>query len=194
MALTTIPELNLANKITILRILLVPVFVACLIYGWTLTAILVFAASGASDSLDGIIARRRKEGTRLGAIMDPLADKFLITAAYVTVTLLGLLPPWLTIIVVSRDLIIVLGFLVLFLLVSRLPHTAPTPLGKLSTIFQIATILISLVSSFLELEFVPLRLIWYATATVTAASGLQYIYLGSRQLSSADGEVRGEGG
>lgn len=191
MALTTIPELNLATKITIFRILLVPVFVASLIYGWTLSAILIFSAAGASDSLDGIIARRRNESTRLGAILDPLADKLLITAAYVAVTLLGLLPPWLTIIVVSRDLLIVLGFLVLFLLVSRLPHTAPTALGKLSTILQIATILATLAYSFLEWKFVPLRLVWYCTAAVTVASGLQYLYLGSKQLSSADKEVRG---
>ncbi|MFQ6111841.1 MAG: CDP-alcohol phosphatidyltransferase family protein, partial [Nitrospinota bacterium] len=74
MAITTIPELNLATKITIFRILLVPVFVASLIYGWTLSAILIFSAAGASDSLDGIIARRRNESTRLGAILDPLAD------------------------------------------------------------------------------------------------------------------------
>jgi len=94
--------MGLANWLTTLRILLIPVFVTLLVYrkaGW---ALVVFCAASLTDMLDGYIARKRGTQTRLGAFLDPVADKLLITSAFITLTYLKVIPFWITAVVVSR--------------------------------------------------------------------------------------------
>ena len=123
--------MGLANWLTIVRILLVPVFVICLVYNRALLALGTFVVAGVTDMMDGYIARTRGTKTRLGAFLDPLADKLLLTASFVTLTYKfpKILPFWLTAIVLSRDLLLIL-VAVLIMLTGGQIHPAPTALGK----------------------------------------------------------------
>ena len=102
--------MGLANWLTIVRILLIPVFVTLLVYNRVVLAFSTFVLAGVTDTLDGYIARTRGTKTRLGAFLDPLADKLLLTAAFVTLTYKfpRVLPFWLTATVLSRDLVLIL--------------------------------------------------------------------------------------
>src|SRR3990170_4410241 len=105
--------MNLPNYITLFRVVLIPFFINLMVYGYYREALAVFVVAGGTDALDGMIARLMKAQTELGAFLDPMADKLLIISAFVTLVLLGKLPVWLVIIVVSRDVIIALGSLVI---------------------------------------------------------------------------------
>ena len=121
--------MGLANWLTTLRILLIPVFVTLLVYrrpGW---AFLVFCAASLTDMLDGYIARRRGTQTRLGAFLDPVADKLLMTSAFVTLTYLKVIPFWIAAVVVSRDLILSVGVLVIHVAGGTV-HPSPSWLGS----------------------------------------------------------------
>ncbi len=104
--------MNIPNAITLFRVILIPFFINLMIYGYYREALLVFMVAGITDALDGLIARLTRKKTELGAFLDPLADKLLILSAFVTLVLLGKLPVWLVIIVVSRDAILALGSLI----------------------------------------------------------------------------------
>jgi cardiolipin synthase len=175
--------MGLANWLTILRILLIPVYVTLLVYrrpGWALA---VFCLASVTDLLDGWIARSRGSQTRLGAFLDPVADKLLLTSAYVTLTDLKMIPFWLTAVVVSRDLIISAGVLVIHV-AGGIVHPAPSWLGKASTALQMATVLVAmLVYGVLgDRDSLVPRAFFYVTALFTVASGLQYIAQGLRHL------------
>ena len=132
--------MGLANWLTTLRILLIPVFVTLLVYrraGW---AVLVFCAASLTDLLDGYIARTRGRQTRLGAFLDPVADKLLLTSAFITLTYLKVIPFWISAVVVSRDLMLSVGVLVIHVAGGTV-HPTPSWLGKASTLFQVATVL-----------------------------------------------------
>src|SRR3989442_2438669 len=132
--------MGLANWLTTLRILLIPVFVTLLVYrrpGW---AFLVFCAASLTDMLDGYIARKRGTQTRLGAFLDPVADKLLITSAFITLTYLKVIPFWIAAVVVSRDLILSVGVLVIHVAGGTV-HPSPSWRGKASTVGQMPTVL-----------------------------------------------------
>ncbi|RLA89883.1 MAG: CDP-diacylglycerol--glycerol-3-phosphate 3-phosphatidyltransferase, partial [Deltaproteobacteria bacterium] len=99
--------MTIPNFLTILRILLTPVLVILLLEGRLSEALFVFIIAGVTDALDGLIARLYKQKTRLGAFLDPLADKLLLVTTYVILAVQGLVPSWLTVIVLSRDVLIV---------------------------------------------------------------------------------------
>ena len=101
--------LNIPNTITVFRILLTPVFVILLQKGMDTWALAVFTIAGLSDALDGFIARCSNRRTELGAFLDPIADKMLLIAAFVGLAVFGKIPPWVTIIVISRDVMILMG-------------------------------------------------------------------------------------
>ncbi len=105
--------MNIPNLITLLRIILVPVVVILLIQGSFLKALMVFIVAGLSDALDGFLARVLNQQTALGAYLDPIADKALLASTFITLSVLHVIPGWLTVIVISRDLIILLGILIL---------------------------------------------------------------------------------
>src|SRR5256885_313870 len=113
--------MGLANWLTLLRIVMVPVFVSLLVYRKPGPALVVFATAAFPDLLDGYIARRRGSQSRLGAVLDPMGDKLLLTASFVTLTYLKALPFWIAAVVISRDVILALCTVLIFMLGGRVP-------------------------------------------------------------------------
>ena len=136
-------NLTFANQLTILRIVLIPAFVLLVVYGRLGTALLVFITAGATDALDGLIARRTGQRTSLGAWLDPMADKLLLVTTFIVLTLPGIeltnhLPLWLTVVVISRDIVIVGVVAIVNLAIG--PRTfRPSFLGKATTAAFIVT-------------------------------------------------------
>jgi cardiolipin synthase (CMP-forming) len=175
--------MGLANWLTVLRILLIPVFVTLLVYQRPGFALIVFATAAFTDLLDGYVARHRGSQSRLGAFLDPMADKMLLISSFVTLTWLKGLPFWIAAVVISRDVILVVGALLIHMVGGRI-YPRPTWAGKAATFFQIVTVLLGLTARYFR---VPLALevaMWLA-AIFTIVSGLQYLVQGMRYLSVA---------
>ena len=165
--------MTVANLITILRIVLVPIFIIYMLNNRVLASLIVFIIAGISDALDGLIARILHQKSNLGAHLDPLADKLLLMSAFVTLAIFNRIPSWLAVLTISRDVIILLGVLMLYL--NRYPiRIKPSILSKATTCMQVFTILIVLSDGLLSLQFLKVYSIW-VTALVTVASGLQYM-------------------
>jgi cardiolipin synthase len=176
--------MGLANWLTIVRILLVPVLVTCLVYNRALLALAAFVIAGVTDTMDGYIARSRGSKTRLGAFLDPLADKLLLTASFVTLTYKfpKVLPFWLTAVVLSRDLLLILVAVLIMLTGGQL-HPTPTVMGKTSTVFQMVTVGVALLVVGTGHDLGPVRQVLVAvTALLTVGSGLQYLVLAPRYV------------
>ena len=139
--------MNIPNSLTILRILLIPCYVGLLIYGKFNLALIVLLVAGLTDALDGAIARMKNQYTRLGAVLDPLADKLLLTSGFITLSMIHLIPSWVTILVVSRDVILMLGTAVAHFTDSRVDIT-PTFLGKGTTFLQLSYVVMVIFSKF----------------------------------------------
>jgi cardiolipin synthase (CMP-forming) len=180
--------MGLANWLTVLRIVLIPVFVLLLLYKRPGFALVVFASAALTDLLDGYVARRRGSQSRLGAFLDPMADKLLLTAAFVTLTQLRVLPPWITILVISRDVILMMGALLIHMLGGRI-YPRPTWAGKAATFFQILAVLAGMLARYFRPmgpSAVVLNSIVWLAAIFTIFSGLQYLVQGMRYLSATD--------
>jgi cardiolipin synthase len=171
--------MNLPNYITLVRIVLIPFFINLMIYGYYRSALAVFAAACLTDALDGLIARVTNSITELGALLDPIADKLLILSAFVTLVLLKMLPVWLVIIVVSRDVILVLGSLVIYFLGHDL-KARPSFIGKATTVFQLLVVTLALVLKALGKEMAGTPVLHWTTAVFTMVSGIQYVVRGTR--------------
>ncbi len=128
--------LNLPNLITIFRIFMVPLIVWLIISGQFFVAFLLFVLAGMSDAVDGFVAKRFNQATELGAYLDPIADKLLLVSIYVSLGFREILPPWLVILVVSRDILIV-GALVLSWLMEQPVPITPLMVSKANTTAQI---------------------------------------------------------
>lgn len=139
--------LTLANALTALRIVLAPIFLVLYVGGDRLRALAAFAAAAATDLLDGLVARALGQHTRLGAFLDPIADKFLAACALIALAATGRLPPWLPVLVVSRDLAQLLGAAVLRTIHRTVP-VAPTRIGKYATVALALTVVVALASDF----------------------------------------------
>lgn len=175
-----------ANLLTILRIALVPVFVILLVYGYMGGALLVFLLAGATDGLDGLIARRFNQKTPLGAFLDPMADKLLLVSSFVILSLSGLplyvrIPLWLTITVISRDIILVMSVTIINLAVGRRVFY-PSIFGKATTASQLLTILVALTANYRNAGVFFLKPLFYITLVLTVISGVHYIVRGIRIL------------
>ncbi len=181
--------LTYANQLTILRMLFVPCFVILLIYGHPKSATVVFLLAGVTDGLDGLLARKLQQKTVLGSFLDPMADKILLTAAFVTLTVPSLplvlhIPTWLTVLTISRDVLIALSVLVIHL---QTHHSSfpPSLLGKCTTAVQLLLVGVCLLANFepkmATLFFPPVK---YATLAFTLASGLHYSYKSMRIIAS----------
>jgi cardiolipin synthase len=170
---------NLPNFITVCRVVAIPVIVALLAYEHRTAAFAVFLAAGLSDALDGFLARILDQRTVLGTFLDPMADKLLATTCFVAAAVFGLAPIWLVIIVISRDIIIILGALVVYLITGGLT-IIPLPLGKATTFFQFITIGALLAHPVIDLPGNILTILFAATALLSVASGAQYIHEGLR--------------
>jgi cardiolipin synthase len=176
--------MGLPNWLTTLRILLIPVFVTLLVYRRAGLALMVFCLASLTDMLDGYIARVQGLQTRLGAFLDPVADKLLLTSGFVTLTWLKVIPFWITAVVVSRDVVLSIGVLVIHVAGGTV-HPAPTWIGKMSTVFQMLTVLAAMAAVYFHLlpTFITTLLAW-VTAAFTITSGLQYIIRGLKQLET----------
>ncbi|PYM34474.1 MAG: CDP-diacylglycerol--glycerol-3-phosphate 3-phosphatidyltransferase [Candidatus Rokuibacteriota bacterium] len=180
--------MGLANWLTLLRIVMVPVFVSLLVYRKPGPALVVFATAAFTDLLDGYIARRRGSQSRLGAFLDPMADKLLLTASFVTLTYLKALPFWIAAVVISRDVILALGTVLIFMLGGRV-HPRPTWAGKAATFLQILTVLGGLLAPYVAPGLAARVALWLA-ALFTVVSGLQYLVQGMRFLNATHDEER----
>ncbi len=129
--------MTLASKITVLRIIAIPFLAIALIEHRVIYAQIIFCLSIFSDALDGAIARLRGERTPLGAFLDPLADKLLLVVSYIIFSYLNWIPLWVFVAVVSRDLLIILGWTVVYILTGN-SRIQPRPLGKITTALQMA--------------------------------------------------------
>jgi cardiolipin synthase len=176
--------MNIPNLITLLRIILVPVIVILLIQGSFFKALIVFIVAGLSDALDGFLARVLKQQTVLGAYLDPIADKALLASSFVTLSVLHIIPSWLTVIVISRDFIILLGISVLSIM-SISVEIRPAFVSKVTTGLQLITVLLALSARCLPCgfnEIWSLALYW-VTAFFTILSGLNYMLRGMELMN-----------
>jgi cardiolipin synthase len=174
--------MNLPNILTLIRVLLTPLFIILIINKYFEWALFTFAIAGVTDGLDGLIARLTHQRTELGTYLDPIADKLLTFAAFISLAIIEMIPSWLVVIVITRDIMILVGFLVMFL-TNYHPKINPSLLSKMTTAFQIITILVALLAGlfpgFLRLS----AFAYYVTGIITILSGAQYVYIGARILN-----------
>jgi cardiolipin synthase (CMP-forming) len=188
-----------ANKVTILRILLVPVFVIELLYyirtgneTHRFAAVICFAVASVSDAVDGYLARRYNQRSELGAILDPLADKLLLVSAILLLSMdnepyLRRIPLWLTGLILSRDVLLVLGALVIHYLVGHFEVRPRIP-GKIATVFQM--VVVSWILLHWDKDAVP----WFLAGAgfFTTLSGLYYLWDWIRHLSKSPASLPSE--
>ncbi len=173
-------RLTIPNLITLVRILLTPAFVIAFIDQRIVMAWVLFAVAGLTDALDGFLAKVLKQRTRLGAILDPLADKALLVTAYACLAIKDWVPSWLAIMVISRDVIIVGGLAVLELMdVDMRGRINPTRVSKLTTLAQIGLIFFVMLEKSFDWNRPDIQiLLCVITALLTLASGLHYLFIG----------------
>jgi cardiolipin synthase len=175
--------MNIPNSITFIRVVLIPVFIGLMNYGHYRTALVVFVIACLTDALDGLIARLTNTKTELGAFLDPMADKLLIVSSFVTLALLGKAPAWLLIIVISRDVILLLGSMVIYFTGHKLIIQPSIP-GKVTTFCQLLVVTLTLVLIAYGIKStVIMQGTYWLTAGVTIFSGVQYIHRGMRLMT-----------
>ncbi len=174
--------MNLPNFFTLIRVLLIPVFVILIINKNFWWALMTFGIAGITDGIDGLIARLTHQRTELGAYLDPIADKLLLSSGFITLAIIEMIPSWLAVIVVTRDVIILIGIFVM-MLTNKPPKIQPSLISKVNTTFQISTILVVLMAGYYPALRPFSALAIYGTAFFTVASGFHYIYVGTRILN-----------
>jgi cardiolipin synthase (CMP-forming) len=180
-----------ANKVTILRVLLIPFFIVLMLYYvkngeeiFRTLGLVAFALCSISDAVDGYIARRYNQRSELGAILDPLADKLLLVSGIILLSLnngplLPRLPLWLAGVIISRDVLMLIGLAVIHMVCGK-ATVRPRWIGKTATVLQMATVIWAL----LKWQTQWLEEIALAAAICTGVSGLLYIWDGMKQLSA----------
>jgi cardiolipin synthase len=180
--------LTAANQMTLLRMLLIPAFVILVVYGELGWALVVFITAGVTDALDGLIARWSGQKTSLGAWLDPMADKLLLVTTFVVLTLPGLnltnrLPIWLTICIISRDVVIVATVAIVNLAIG--PRTfRPSIFGKIATATYIVTAVAAMLFNYLGYHSIVVDLgVWFSLA-ITLVSAFHYIWHARRIIDA----------
>jgi len=185
--------INIANGLTAARVLMIPYFAYLLISGRGKAALLVFAVCGATDVLDGLLARWLRQRTLVGTLLDPIADKLLMATAFIVLSYVHIAPLRLAIMVISRDIVILVGSF-LYLLLFDSSDIRPTGLSKANTAVQILTVIYFLAVAAFPSEAramgagrgsLPDTAVTLTCAVTTLVSGLQYLYIGIRKLSDA---------
>jgi cardiolipin synthase len=175
-------NITIPNLITMLRILLTPLFIIFLIQGNYHKALFVFLLAGVSDLADGLIARTWHQKSRLGSYLDPLADKVLMAASFVTLSIYREIPSWLTVVVISRDL--ALGFGVLIFRLADIPlEVRPSLAGKWTTTFQVSTVFLVLIGKIMPFSHQVLLVFFWCTGVLTTITGIHYLYNGIRMMN-----------
>jgi cardiolipin synthase (CMP-forming) len=179
---------TLPNLLSMLRMALVPLFVVSILAGRPDRALWVFAIAGITDALDGFIARVWKQQSPLGAYLDPAADKLLLVASYVILAIPNLqkgitIPAWVSALVITRDLVIVIVALLLHLAadVKRFP---PSSISRVNTVVQVGTVLLVLLSGILPSVRLIATVAVYLVAATTLASGVHYVHLANRMAEA----------
>lgn len=175
--------MTVPNLLTFIRIFLTPYLVWLLLNNRIDHALVVFFVAGITDGLDGFIARMFQQKSKLGAYLDPLADKLLLVSCFVLLGHLGLIPSWLVIIAVSRDAVILLGLMTLCFFQIHV-DIRPTAVSKVTTLFQLFTILLVLATSIVSLPAWGLSIVFLVTAALSVVSGIHYIAVGVRLLEA----------
>ncbi len=167
------------NFLTLLRIIAIPIFLILISNHRYGTALCLFMAAGITDTIDGVIARLTDTRSDLGATLDPLADKLLLVSSFLILTWLHALPAWLLILVLTRDAVVLSGYLAIYFVTTPM-EVAPTFVGKLNTFNEMFTIGFALLT--LARPDIPMGTVnlmtWYLTATTTTISGIHYVYSG----------------
>jgi cardiolipin synthase len=185
-------SLTIPNLITLARILLTPLFVIFLIQGNYHKALFVFLLAGVSDLADGLIARTWSQKSRLGSYLDPLADKVLMAASFVTLSIYKEIPSWLTVVVISRDLALAFGVLI-FRLADIPLVVRPSMAGKLTTTFQVSTVFLVLIGKIQPIPPLVLTTLFWCTGVLTTISGIHYLYNGIKMMNMFQGNGQREG-
>jgi cardiolipin synthase len=180
--------LNVPNILTLCRLFLVPVFLALVNEHRFTYALYVFCLAGLTDSIDGTIARWFDLKTEIGAILDPFADKLLLVSAFVALTFENAIPGWLLGVVVTRDVVIVFGYLLLMFYTNERVPVRPSYFGKTATCMQLASVIGALAQLSSKSPALWHALL-YATVAITAVSGMHYAYGGLAWLSSREPEM-----
>lgn len=181
--------LTVPNLLTFLRMALIPVFASLLYYGYTGTALIVFVIAGASDGIDGFLARRFKQESELGTILDPIADKLLMTTAFIVLLLPNIpdfvrVPVWVTAAVIGRDILIIAAAVAIFI-TTNFRGFKPSWLGKFSTLVQVSAVTLILISAVSGVTFY-LKATHLIVAIVAVLSGVHYIFHVSNLMREAD--------
>lgn len=177
--------MNLPNLITVFRLLLIPVFVIFLLEDKANLALITFGIAGVSDALDGFLARVLDQRTLFGAYVDPIADKLLLATAFVMLAILGHLPGWLAVVVVSRD-VIILGGIGILMINNRPLTIKPTYTSKITTFFQLLTICFTLGRAYVAPYWFLSAYLIGITALITVISGFHYLVIGFQILGRPD--------
>src|SRR5262245_52088166 len=178
--------------LTLLRLFAIPVFLILLFDLRYREALAIFVAAGITDALDGAIARLTHTKTTLGAYLDPAADKLLLMSAFVALAILQEVPRWVTVVVLSRDVIQVGGYFLLFTMTGQAMEVRPSAAGKISTFLQITAVAVVLLARVYP-DSVGQRaegVLFLATSIVTALAGFQYMVRGLLWLQ---GQGAGDG-
>ena len=185
------PALTIPNFITIARLLSVPLIVWLMIADRFMGATVLFVMAGLSDAADGFIAKRFGAASELGAYLDPVADKALLVSVFVTLGFKGALPAWLIVLVVSRDILIIGGILLAYLL-SNPMEVRPLWVSKMNTAAQIILIALVLGAQSGASIFQPLLAVFVlAAAGLTVASAAAYLVEWVRHMAGATGDLKG---
>ena len=175
--------LSLPNQLTMLRLLLLPFILIAMIYRRHETALALFLAAAATDVIDGTIARRFGQKTELGAYLDPLADKLLLSSAFIAQALIGSIPWWLTILVLSRD-VVILATIVAVMLATPIRNFPPSAFGKMNTVVQATTISVVILNNAhpTGLATVGSTVLIWAVAATTLVSAADYMIQMTQRL------------
>ena len=178
--------MTVPNLITTIRIILAPIFIIYLLHDQFLSALIVFAISGVSDGVDGLVARIFDQKSKIGTYLDPLADKIILVSAFIVLAVRDLLPPWLTVLVISRDVMILLGVLVLSL--NRLEfNIRPSILSKITTCLQFITVISVLSRDYFSFSARFYFCIFLIAALFTISSGLHYMRYWYKMMGEESG-------
>ncbi len=186
--------ITIPNLLTFLRMALIPVFAILLFYGQSGWALLTFFVAGISDGVDGFVARRFNQESELGTILDPIADKLLMTTAFIILTLPNIFPPtrhlpvpfWVTAAVIGRDVLIIAVAGAIFI-ITNFRGFRPSWLGKASTVVQIFAVgLVLIAAIFPSLRGFYLPTVYTTVFAFAVFSGLHYIYHVAKLIKDSD--------
>jgi cardiolipin synthase len=177
---------NVPNIITAFRAFMIPAFIIAIFYRNFELATWIFLLAAVSDAVDGFLARKLNQVTTIGVILDPIVDKLLINSAFVMLSYIDkIIPVWLTILVLSRDVLIIVGGWLLTVF-GKVKRIKPSILGKLTAFFQFFTVFITLISLNFRVPAEFLKGLYLTTAAFTVASAVGYTVKGIRELSNEE--------